>query len=334
MLGPAAGVLLGAAYGLFARWLMSEPSVQGDAMKYAFTGVSLAFLFLVPFGLGVVTAALAPSGLRWPWLYWLLMPWVSVALLLVAVLALAWEGAICIVMASPILFTMGMLGGLAVGVVVTLRAERRPPAAAVATCLVLPFALGPVEGRLPRPTERRNVTTVVEIDADTAAVWRNVVQVPLITDEEQTVGFFQKIGIPRPLEATLSGTGVGALREARFAGGVRFRERVTEWEPERRLGFTIEVDPASIAPDVLDPHVRVGGPYFDVTYGRFVLEPLGGRTRLHLESEHRVSTRFNFYTRLWTEAVMRDIQANICKVILTRSEARGAASRNRTDLGS
>jgi hypothetical protein len=204
----------------------------------------------------------------------------------------------------------------------------------VASCLALPFAFGPIENRLPRPTDIRTVTTLVDVEASPETVWRHVVRVPLITQEEQTVGFFQRIGVPQPLEATLSGEGVGALREARFAGGVRFVERVTEWDPERRLGFTIDVDEASIPADVLDPHVRVGGPYFDVVYGLFVLEPREGGTRLHLVSRHRVSTRFNFYTGFWTEAVMRDIQANICTVIRKRAEATDAASRTRTSLGS
>jgi len=342
VIGPAAGVLLGAGYGLFTRWIIDQRPQGGtnETVTYIFTGVSLAFLFCVPFGLGVLTAAFTPSGLRYPWLYWLLMPWVSVIVMMAGAMALAWEGIICVVMASPILLSMALLGGLCVGVVVKLYETKRPPTGAVATFLVLPFAVGPIENRLPPPTDIRTVTTIMEIDADPATVWSQVVRVPLIRPEEQTVGFFQRIGIPQPLEATLSGEGVGALREARFAGGVRFVERVTEWEPERRLAFTIDVDEASIPADVLDAHVRVGGPHFDVTYGRFVLEPLGRGTRLELMSRHRVSTRFNFYTGFWTEAVMRDIQANTCSVIARRAvrdrgtDATDGALRSRTDLGS
>lgn len=318
------GVVLGAAYGVLARWLMKDPSANHmPAVTYTFVGVSLAYLFLVPYALGVLTAALYPPALRERralcWIFWLFMPCVSVGLMVIVVMAFAWEGAICVAMAAPIALVMGMTGGLTVGIFETLR--RRPmPRVAVASCLVLPFVFGPAEARVPPEDDIRTVTTAIDIAADARTVWRNVVRVPMIGDDEQTTGFFQKMGIPRPLEATLSGDGVGALREARFARGIAFHEHVTEWEPERRLGFTINADADTIQPEVLDIHVRVGGPYFDVVYGQFTLEPRGQTTRLHLESRHHLRTHLNFYAHFWTDAVMRDIQTNICRVIQRRAE--------------
>jgi hypothetical protein len=66
----------------------------------------------------------------------------------------------------------------------------------------------------------------------------------------------------------------------------------------------------------------VGGPFFDVLRGEYVLEPLpNGGTRLHLSSQHRVSTDFNWYAHLWTDAVMADLQATILHVIKDRAES-------------
>jgi uncharacterized protein YndB with AHSA1/START domain len=319
-ISPLTGVLLGASYGLAARWLIRDPGPHGHAVTYTFTGVSIAFLFLVPFALGMLTAALVPRDTRLPWLYWLFTPWISVGLMLMAAAVLALEGAICIVMASPVLMAMGMLGGAAVGLTVTIRRQRAAPRPMVVAALVLPFLFGPAEARMPPADDVRTVTTIVDIDAPPDVVWRHVVRVPWIGEGEQRTGLFQKIGIPRPLEATLDGEGVGALREARFAGGIRFHERITEWEPQHRLGFTITADADSIPVDVLDAHVRVGGEHFDVDFGRFTLEPHGRGTRLRLESRHHVRTHLNFYAHLWTDAVMRDIQSNICRVIRRRAE--------------
>jgi hypothetical protein len=321
-ISPLLAVALGLGYGLVARLVFDAKPGAGRGWETVFGGVSVAFLFLVPFGLGALTAALAPRDVRYPWLYWLLLPWGSSALLLASTMALAWEGIICIVMASPIVFAMAMLGGLAVGLSIMVRQRPAPPAV-IASCIVLPFAWAPLEARLPRPDGLRTVTTVVDVAAPPSVVWRNVVRVPHITDEEQTLGFFQAIGIPRPLAATLSHDGVGGLREASFAGGIRFHEHVTEWEPERRLGFTIEVDPGTLSAAVLDEHVRVGGEHFDVVFGRFDLKPIRSGTRLTLESRHHLRTTFNAYAGLWTDAVMRDIQDNICRVIRARSEPRG-----------
>ncbi len=129
---------------------------------------------------------------------------------------------------------------------------------------MLPFLFAPVEAGLPRPQGGRRVTTEIAIAAAPEDVWRHVVRVPRIAESEQTLGFFEAIGIPRRLEASLSRDGVGALHEARFEGGLRFHERVTEWEPGRRLAFTIEIDPLTVSSAVLDQHVRVGGSIFDV----------------------------------------------------------------------
>jgi hypothetical protein len=110
------------------------------------------------------------------------------------------------------------------------------------------------------------------------------------------------------------------VRHATFAGGVLFIETVTEWDAGRRLGFDIRADTASIPPHTLDEHVTIGGRYFDTLHGEYRIEARpDGTTLLHLSSRHRLSTTFNFYARLWTDAVMRDIQDNILFVIRNRS---------------
>ena len=96
---------------------------------------------------------------------------------------------------------------------------------------------------------------------------------------------------------------------------------------ERRLGFTIAAQTDLIPPTTLDEHVRVGGPYFDVLRGEYRLEPLGsGTTRLHLSSRHRISTDFNWYAHLWTDAVMLDLQKRILFVIRQRCETEMSAN--------
>lgn len=76
-------------------------------------------------------------------------------------------------------------------------------------------------------------------------------------------------------------------------------------------------------PHTLDEHVRIGGPFFDVLPGAYGNEPLpNGETRLHLSSQHRVSTDFNWYARFWTDGVMSDVQETILTAIQERREDR------------
>jgi len=112
------------------------------------------------------------------------------------------------------------------------------------------------------------------------------------------------------------------LRHARFEGGVLFLETVTDWDTERRLGFTIAAQTDSIPPTTLDRHVAIGGQYFDVLSGRYEIQRAAqGGVVLDLSSELRLSTHFNLYATPWADAIMRSIQANILEVIRERAEA-------------
>lgn len=264
-----AGVVLGAGYGLFARYAFDHPGGDAGAraLGAALVAMSVCYLFLVPLAMGVFTALFAPRTSRWRWAYFALMPVVNCAILFAVVVALAFEGLICLVMAAPLYFGMALLGGVVTGGIIAIREHRKAPVptATLASALVLPFALAPLEARLPVRDDLRAVRTAVAIDAGPGTVWREIVRVPEIRDHEQRPGFFHAIGIPRPLEATLSGDGVGGVRLARFEGGIVFHDTVSEWEPERGFAFTIRVDPSSTGTS-FDEHVTVGSAHFDVVH--------------------------------------------------------------------
>jgi hypothetical protein len=307
------GLASGLAYGLLLRALADAGDIG------AVVGVmSLAFLVVVPFTIGFLTVQPHPAP---SWLYRLFVPWLPVGLSVLASAALGWEGAICIIMGLPLLLLLASLGGIAGAA-----AHRAPPSASVVIAAV-PLLLGPLENRWPAPQRSHRVETTIHVAASPAAVWREIVSVPRIMPAEQRPALFTRLGFPRPLSAELTGTGIGAVRHARFEGGVLFVETVTAWEVERHLRFTIAAQTNSIRPATLDPHVTIGGPYFDVLTGDYLLEPQpDGGTLLRLTSELRVSTHFNLYATPWADAIMRSIQKNILEVERQRAERRAIRS--------
>jgi hypothetical protein len=193
----------------------------------------------------------------------------------------------------------------------------------VACVMVLPLFTAGWENQAFYELDLRRVENVIDIQAPPEVVWRNIERVRAISTNELPDSWTRKIGFPDPVEATLSHEGVGGVRNASFTGGVLFIETIDQWEPQRRLAFTIAARADQIPATTLDEHVRVGGPYFDVLRGEYRLEPLGnGATRLHLSSRHRVSTDFNWYAHLWTDAIMSDLQSRILIVVQRRCEAR------------
>jgi hypothetical protein len=249
---------------------------------------------------------------------WIFVPWVSVALMMVVTALFAIEGAICILMATPIALVCGSIGGIIGGIMGRYGKLSRTATLSVA---ILPFVLGPAEARLTTPDQTRTVSSEIRIHASPTVVWQNIERVPAISQSEIRTTWAQQIGFPRPVEATLSYEGVGGVRHASFERGLLFIETVTAWEPERRLAFSIKADTASIPTTTLDEHVTIGGRYFDVLDGEYQIEPLAnGDVLLHLTSHQRLSTDFNGYAGLWTDGVMQSLQTSILQVIQHRCE--------------
>jgi hypothetical protein len=306
------GIGIGAAYGVLAR-LLADP----DLFSYVAI-LSLTFLGLVPVVVGYLAVFPATAPRLW---YRIVVPWIPTVLSVVATAVVGWEGAICIIVSLPLLLILASVGGIIAGAHQTRRGRH---AAIVA---VLPFVVAPLETTIPRPSWVQLNVTETTVDASPEIVWRHVIEVPTIREHEQREALYTRIGFPRPISAELSHEGLGGVRHARFEGNVLFIEKITAWETQRRIAFTIDALTDSIPPTTLDPHVTIGGEYFDILTGEYRLVPLhDGRTRLLLISRHRVSTTLNAYTGWWARTIMRSIQRNILKIVRDRAE-RDAAAR-------
>src|ERR1044072_2025688 len=257
-----AGIGAGSLYGLISR-LIFKTNWDGPAPTI-FAIMTLGFIFLVPFALGFLTVYVAEFEKKRSWWFRIFMPWVPGMALIVFAALIGWEGSICLLMALPIFLIMSSLGGITAPAVVKSSKSRAETYSIVIFILVLPFVSAPIESGYESEQSLREVKTSIIIRADREMVWRNIERVPRIKDDEHHFSFFHLIGFPRPIEATLSHEGGGAVRHATFEGGVLFVETITEWKPLEELPFNTKPDPPSIAPTTLDEHVTIGGPYFDV----------------------------------------------------------------------
>lgn len=310
----AAAVATGIAYGLLFRVVFGL-----ERFERVLGVMSIAFLFLVPFAFGYLTVAIGERRHPWSWPARLFAPLITAVAALLAALLLAWEGLICIFLWLPLMCMMAVIGGLAAVAVGAVVRRRKTQAGFACVVALLPLAVGPAEKLVPAPEEIRTVRTSIDIAAGPDVVWRAIARVRRFEAAEHGFAWTHAAGFPRPVEATLDREGVGGVRHASFEGGVVFVERVTAWEPRRHLAFTVHADPESIPMQTLDQHVTVGGEFFDVLEGEYRIEPLApGIVRLHLASRHRLTTRFNVYSRLWTDFVMADVQ----RYILARLKAR------------
>jgi hypothetical protein len=317
---------LSAAYGIIMRLAFSSPPGSHPLATQASAIMSVAFLFGVPFVMGFLAVTMRfqlqrESGGDQPTIvYWVFFPWLPAIVALLIAALFAWEGYICLLFATPIMLPMASIGGIAAGATQWWRFR----AAQLSVVALFPLVLVIFETRMPDPASSRIVETTIRIHAPAPIVWQNIIRVPAIRSAELPHSWVQTVGFPKPVEATLSHEGIGGVRHASFTGGLVFTETIDRWDTLRDLSFSIHANTDEIPPTTLDEHVKVGGRYFEVLEGEYSLEALpDGNTLLHLVSRERVSTHFNPYAGLWTDAVMRSIQDSILKVIKHRAEAQG-----------
>lgn len=280
--------------------------------------MSVTFLFLLPTISGALTVYLSSHEKANNVVYKLLAPWISVFIFLIITLALAIEGWACWLMILPVFLITSSLGGVIGGY---LKKRKSNNKLNISLLILLPFAIGPIESVIKTVPGTYKAYTYIDIDAPADKIWDNVTRVKEIPLEQDKGYLTRFLGFPRPVKAELDFEGVGAYREAIFTKGLIFHETVTEYRDNEKMVFNIEAFPHEIPSTTLDEHVVIGGDYFDVLNGTYILEKLpNGLNRLHLYSHFKMSTTFNFYAGWWGKWIMEDIQNNILQIEKKRSE--------------
>lgn len=308
----AAAVAVAVAFCLGVYFLL-------EAVRPASGLVSLTFLWALP---AAVSAFVVYVGDPWAERgrsFYILVPFLILAAVIVASIALLREGSICVVLLSPLWLGSGLLGSWLVRRV--RKRRQRYDDVFGSALLVLPLLAFMAEPMLPVPTETAVVSRAVIIAAPADEVWPLLRSIPDVDPGEGRWNLTQDvIGVPRPRDARLVGEGLGADRMAWWDRGIRFREHITEWKPGHRIGWRFEFA-QSAGWEITDRHLRPDGPYFRVTTGGYTLTPLAdGRTRVELETHYWIRTPLNAYARAWGEVFLGDIQSNLLAVVKNRAE--------------
>lgn len=238
----------------------------------------------------------------------------------VAVIAVALEGLICLVMALPISAPIVLLGTL-VGHRLQNAWWYRQEAAAriyVVGWLALPLAFLQ-ESHAERTPPLLSATTSVEIAAPPAAVWRQVVAFSELPPAEELIF---RVGIAYPLRATITGHGVGAVRHCEFSTGP-FVEPITAWEENSRLAFDVVAQPHPM--HELSPYRALHPPHFDGFFhserGEFRLIALpDGGTRLEGTTWYTQRLWPAAYWQSWSDYLLHTIHTRVLAHIRTEAE--------------
>ncbi|MDQ3036446.1 MAG: SRPBCC family protein [Myxococcota bacterium] len=254
-----------------------------------------------------------------------LAAYLALAISFVVMLAFAIEGAVCLIMASPLAVIAAGIGwGVALVMMTVTTKDARPTSSAAMVLLPL-WLVAEVVTPMPREDDRV-VESTIEIDAPPSVVWHRVLAFEELPPPTE-LAF--RVGVAAPIGATIEGEGVGALRRCRFTTG-EFEEPITVWEPGRELSFDVRRQP-----DPMREMVPWDGPrpphldgYFATTRGQFVLEALpGDRTRLHGRTWYALEVFPRAYWSLWADSLVHTIHLRVMRQIAHLSEQDQRAPR-------
>lgn len=224
------------------------------------------------------------------------------------------EGLICIVMAFPIALICTWIGSL-IAYLICKKSSKSGPKAALFLFLLIPSVS---YFEKDTASELYIVITVIEIEASPETVWKNVVEFPKLDEPTE---FIFKSGISYPIDATIKGQGVGAIRYCNFNTG-SFVEPITEWKTNKRLSFSVEKQPVPMTEmsfwNIDSPHLH---DYFVSEKGQFTLVDLGnGKTKLIGTTWYYNEIKPNFYWNLWSEQIIHKIHNRVLEHIKKNSE--------------
>jgi hypothetical protein len=134
----------------------------------------------------------------------------GITLFLLIIAPLLGEGFLCILMASPLFYLVGLF----VGIAIDWNRKRLKGTLSCMTVLLLPMCL---EGVIPQLTVDRNQTVAVTraVHASPDAVEASLCLSPRV---DTAIPKYLRVSFPTPLEAHGEGLSIGAIRAIRFTG--------------------------------------------------------------------------------------------------------------------
>jgi len=267
--------------------------------------------------IGATTAYIAERKCRRPWSYYFWAPFAANILFVLGTLAIFIEGLICAVVIVPVFATIGVVGGVIMGIVCRVT---KWPRHALYGFAAVPLIFGDLEGNVATPSRLGSVERAVVIRAAPETVWHQIMNAREIRPEEMEQAWIFRIGVPLPLAGVVEPSPDGAVRKIRMGKDVHFDQVFTESRENRYVHWTYRLYPDSFLPYALDDHVVVGGYYFDVKDTSYILTPVGEGTELRINMGYRVTTQFNWYAEPLADYLLRNFEQVVLEFYRRRSE--------------
>ncbi len=290
-------------------------------------GIYGAGLFVgLPFSLGLIAAVLHGFQETRTAGSCMITSVAAVGIVGLTLFLLAFEGAICLLMASPICIICAAFGSV-IGYEIqrTSRNQRQASIIILAIALAVPVLMGAeyISDVTPTLFEAR---TEIIVNASAESVWPHVIEFPPLKPPTE---WMFSAGIAFPTHATIDGEGVGSERRCNFSTGT-FVEPITVWDRPNLLRFDVTENPPpmqewSLAGDIHPPHLTG---FLISQAGEFQLSETGdGQTTLRGTTWYHHNMRPDWYWAIWSDAIIHRIHLRVLNHISANSERQKQAQQ-------
>jgi hypothetical protein len=307
------GLIAGVIYGLLIRLI---PEIQ--KLSGLFEIISFSFLIFTPIAVGAVSVYVASKKEKLTWKNHISVSSTAMLVFLLSMFVFLLEGLVCIVLILPVFIIASIVGGLIIGYIIN---NTKYSKSTLNSMLILPLLLSPIESFLPLQQSTQQITTRIIINASAQEIFSELATVKNIKSDELGFSFMHFIGLPKPLEASMNGHGVGAVRTSKWEKGVSFEEKITVWHSPYQLYYKFNIPKGSVPREALDRHVELGGDYFTVVSGGYDVKVLdNNQSELTLTTLFKNKSRLQLYGNLWAKYVLNDFHYSLLRLMKSRAE--------------
>ena len=264
---------------------------------------SISFIWVLPIVIAIIPILFAKKEIiesKWKQF---VFPFLSVLLFFVFTLSSGIEDWLCIlIIAFPFILTAGIIG-LILGPIIKKRNSNK-----LYSIILLPFILSPIETLIPNKSEHFSVESKIIIEADKQTVWDNLIEVPEIKDKEYDKGFFNYIGVPRPIKSELEIINGKEYRIGYFSDELKLYETLSKVEPLRYVEFNIHISESELRDLPTDRHL-LKSDYFSFDRISYELREISpNMIELILSCDYTLDSKMNGYANYWAEKIIKDFE--------------------------
>ncbi len=305
------GILLGGVYGLVYRFLFETE----DFRLYDFDVFSLSFLWVLPIAIGLIPILISNEAVLKSKRKQVFYPIASVILFFIMALITGLEDLVCLlILILPFIVVAG-ISGLIFSLILKNKQSDK-----LYSIILLPFLMMSIESKFANQKDHYRVTSSIIVEASKEAIWQNIVAVPEIVASEYDYGFYNYIGIPRPVKAELKEIDGTQYRIGHFTNNLKLVEEIVEMDTLNYVAFEIKLEQSTLRDLPTDKHILQSDYFkFDRIAYR-LLKKQDETIELQLSCTYSIESKMNFYANFWAKRIIKDFEVKLLQVLKEKIE--------------